>query len=108
VVESVIVVPYEVFVVVNEVCVVAVVVRPDVASVAAPAFSLTESIKLTTGGVTTAKRPHCWRKARRSLFDRSSFAPILKPPGRPTRVITAQSKKLNPERVRHKGLFLFV
>jgi hypothetical protein len=32
---------------------------PEVASVAAPAFSLTESIKLTTGGVTTANRPHC-------------------------------------------------
>ena len=57
------------------------VVFPEVARLWAPAFSLTESIRLTTGGVTTANRPHCWRKARRSLFDRSSFASIFSPPG---------------------------
>ena len=42
---------------------------PEVARLPAIALSLTESINVTTGGVTTANRPHCWRKARRSLFD---------------------------------------
>jgi hypothetical protein len=46
----------------------------EVASSAARAFSPTESIKLTSGGVTTANRPHCTRKARLSAADRSSFA----------------------------------
>ena len=52
----------------------------EVARSSAPALSLTESSKLTNGGVTTANRPHCWRKARLPVFDRSSFVPILKPP----------------------------
>ena len=47
------------------------VVAPDVARLPARALSPTESINVTTGGVTTANRPHCWRKARRSLFDHS-------------------------------------
>jgi hypothetical protein len=47
------------------------VVCPEVARFPARALSLTESINVTTGGVTTANRPHCCRKARRSLFDHS-------------------------------------
>jgi len=55
----------------NVVAVVAVVtvVLPEAAS----AFLVLSvaSIKETTGGVTTAKRPHCSKKERRSAFSRS-------------------------------------
>lgn len=46
------------------------VVFPDAAS----AFLVLSvaSINVTTGGVTTAKRPHCSKKERRSAFRRSS------------------------------------
>jgi hypothetical protein len=66
-------------VVVAKLVVVAVVVRvvfPDAASAAlVPVVSISE----TTGGVITAKRPHCSRKERRSNFWRSS-SDIRKPP----------------------------
>jgi len=47
------------------VVVLVVVVAPEVARAA---LSPTVSIKATTGGVTTAKRPHCSRNARRSAL----------------------------------------
>jgi hypothetical protein len=55
------------------------VVAPEVARFPARALSLTESINVTTGGVTTANRPHCCRKARRSLFDHSLWRAICSP-----------------------------
>jgi hypothetical protein len=45
--------------------VVVVVVVVGLADVTASALSLTVSIRVTTGGVTTANRPHCCKNARR-------------------------------------------